>query len=262
MIEPPVHPRLHLEHFNRSSEGRDNIELGGSEDDKSSSDILLGDILIVCAQVTTFFRVRTQPGRTTCLFFVLQVIVATQMVYEEKYVSKYNVPALQAVGWEGTFGFITLSALLIPMYFIPVGSKFGNNPRHVLEDAYDGLFQLAHNPLLLTAFCGTVVSIAFFNFAGTYGKRLQNVVTLEVGRFLSSFPHIPGISVTKEMSATTRMVLDSVRTLVIWGVSLAVGWQKFHLLQLLGFAILVTGMCVYNEIVIGETFEMTTFPVK
>ena len=85
--------------------------------------------------------------------------------------------------------------------------------------------QLAHNGLLLTAFCGTVVSIAFFNFAG--------------------------ISVTKEMSATTRMVLDSVRTLVIWGVSLAVGWQEFRWLQLLGFVVLVVGMCIYNDIVIG-----------
>lgn len=52
---------------------------------------------------------------------------------------------------------------------------------------------------------GTIVSIAFFNFAG--------------------------ISVTKELSATTRMVLDSVRTLVIWLVSLALSWQDFHLLQ-------------------------------
>ena len=60
------------------------------------------------------------------------------------------------------------------------------------------------------------------------------------------------MSVTKEMSATTRMVLDSVRTLVIWGVSLAIGWQAFHALQLLGFAVLVSGMCVYNDLVFGE----------
>ena len=73
------------------------------------------------------------------------MIVATQMVYEEKFISKYNVPALQAVGWEGTFGFLTLATLLIPMYFIKVPERFSGNPRHVLEDAYDGLYQLAHN---------------------------------------------------------------------------------------------------------------------
>ena len=124
-----------------------------------------------------------------------------------------------------------------------VGDQFGHGPRHVLEDAYDGCYQLAHNPLLALAFSGTIISIAFFNFAG--------------------------ISVTKELSATTRMVLDSVRTLVIWMVrykhwktqqiskqfhlffsSIGVGWQNFFALQLLGFCILIVGMMLYNDIVI------------
>jgi len=172
--------------------------------DNSSSlhNVLLGDILI----------------------FGSQVIVASQMVYEEKFITKYNVPALQAVGWEGTFGFTTLALLLIPFSFIEVGDQFGHGPRHVLEDAYDGCYQLAHNPLLALAFAGTIISIAFFNFAG--------------------------ISVTKELSATTRMVLDSVRTLVIWMVSIGVGWQNFFALQLLGFCILIIGMMLYNDIVI------------
>jgi len=169
---------------------------------KSDSDVILGDILIFCSQI----------------------IVATQMVLEEKFVSRYNVPALQAVGWEGTFGFTTLAILLIPFSFIYVGPKFGNNPRHVLEDAYDGVYQLAHNPLLAMAFSGTVISIAFFNFAG--------------------------ISVTKELNATTRMVLDSIRTMSIWMVSIALHWQNFYALQLLGFAILISGMCFYNDIII------------
>ena len=52
---------------------------------------------------------------------------------------------------------------------------------------------------------GTILSIAFFNFAG--------------------------ITVTKEISATTRMVLDSVRTLFIYVVSLALCWQTFFWLQ-------------------------------
>jgi len=164
------------------------------------------------------------------LIFCSQIIVATQMVYEEKFITKYNVPALEAVGWEGTFGFTTLAILLVPFSFIYVGPEYGNNPRHVLEDAYDGVYQLAHNPLLALAFSGTVISIAFFNFAG--------------------------ISVTKELSATTRMVLDSIRTLVIWMVSIGVGWQQFFALQLAGFCILVTGMCLYNDIIILPTTRL------
>ena len=76
---------------------------------------------------------------------------------------------------------------------------------------------------------GTVISIAFFNFAG--------------------------ISVTKEISATTRTVLDSIRTLVIWLFSLAVQWQEFNYLQLIGFVVLIIGMFLYNDVIIRPTIS-------
>nr|XP_056709003.1 solute carrier family 35 member F6 [Euleptes europaea] len=161
------------------------------------SEVITGDLLIILAQV----------------------IVAIQMVLEEKFVYKHNVHPLQAVGTEGFFGFVILSLLLVPMYYIPGGS-FSGNPRKVLEDALDGFCQIGHVPLIVVALLGNISSIAFFNFAG--------------------------ISVTKEISATTRMVLDSLRTVVIWAVSLAVGWEVFHGLQILGFIILLVGAALYN----------------
>jgi len=88
------------------------------------------------------------------LILMAQIISATQMVYEEKFISKFNVPALQAVGWEGIFGFVTLAVLLVPMYFIPVKHPFGNPPRFVLEDALDGFIQLRNNPVLVVACLG------------------------------------------------------------------------------------------------------------
>lgn len=38
------------------------------------------------------------------------------------------------------------------------------------------------------------------------------------------------------------------RTFVIWMVSLAVLWQKFHWQHLIGFLVLILGMCEYNGI--------------
>ncbi|GFG35047.1 hypothetical protein Cfor_07648 [Coptotermes formosanus] len=151
-----------------------------------------------------------------------QVVAATQMVLEEKFVSGLDIPALQAVGWEGVFGFSILGFLLIPFYFIHVPEAFGDNPRHVLEDALEAFIQMGHNPLIIFALTGTILSIAFFNFAG--------------------------ITVTKEISATTRMVLDSVRTLFIFIVSLALRWQTFYWLQIVGFILLVIGMGLYNNV--------------
>jgi drug/metabolite transporter (DMT)-like permease len=147
-----------------------------------------------------------------------QIVVSIQMVVEEKFVAKYDVHPLEGVGWEGAFGFCLMSLVLFIMYFIP-GVSGGNH----LESTPDAVLQLGKNPVILLATLGNIVSIAFFNFFG--------------------------LSVTKTMSATTRMVLDSVRTFVIWGVTLLVGWQEFQYLQVVGFALLLLGTCVYNKII-------------
>jgi len=125
--------------------------------------------------------------------------------------------------------------LLVGMYYLP-GVENLSETRHHLEDAIDGLLQMGHNAVLFAFVLGGLFSIAFFNFFG--------------------------ISVTKDMSAAHRMVLDSLRTLVVWGFSLTVRavapdsghGQKFSLLQLGGFVVLVAGTLYYNEIV--------TFPFR
>ncbi|XP_076627281.1 transport and golgi organization 9 [Colletes latitarsis] len=170
----------------------------------NTNSIITGDLLIICAQIIT----------------------AVQMVVEEKFVAEQNIPALQAVGWEGVFGFISICILMIPLNFIPASPPFADNSRGTLEATTDAFIQIGNSGLLLMAIVGIAFSIAFFNFSG--------------------------ISVTKEMSATTRMILDSIRTIVIWAFSLAVGWQSFHYLQLIGFTMLLIGMLCYNNIIIPQ----------
>ncbi|CAG2171534.1 unnamed protein product, partial [Oppiella nova] len=143
------------------------------------------------------------------------------------FVSGHNVSPLQAVGWEGLFGACILSTLLIPMYFIPTGNFVFKNPNGQMEDAIDGVYQIAHSWQVSFALIGTIISISFFNFAG--------------------------ISVTKQISATTRTVLDSIRTFVIWIFSLSIGWETFSqrtLIQVTGFTVLMIGMFLYNNVFI------------
>ena len=136
------------------------------------------------------------------LIVLAQVITAIQMIVEEKLINRYKVPPLQAVGWEGTFGFFMLSIALIPMFFIPwhfptPPSTWQQTVR--FEDVLDAFTMLGNNLQLLFASIGTVVSIALFNFAG--------------------------LTVT---NTTTRMVLNSLRTICVWIISLAITWQNFH----------------------------------
>ena len=115
------------------------------------------------------------------------------MTVEQLFVQGLNVPPLQAVGWEGIFGFCFVGIALVPMYFIPwhlpSGPDFWENHMR-FEDAFDAVWQIFYIPTLTVAILGTVVSIPFFNYAG--------------------------LTRTKEANATTRMVLNSVRTLLIW----------------------------------------------
>jgi len=166
---------------------------------KDATSVMIGDILIVLAQIAT----------------------AVQMVTEEKLMSKFPSAPLKVVGLEGIFGCIILSCLLVPMYFICFIQADGVG--YPIESVPDALTQASNNIIIPTAIIGNAFSIAMFNFFG--------------------------ISVTQQMSAAHRMVLDSVRTLVVWSVSLILGWEQFHPLQLLGFFFLSVGTCMYNEII-------------
>lgn len=166
---------------------------------KGTGKMITGDILIILAQILTAF----------------------QMIVEEKFLRGKNIPPLKAVGYEGLFGLIIASLLIIPLSFIKITQDDGTSAP--IEDPLDAFLQIKNNWQTALAIFGNIVSIAFFNFAG--------------------------ISVTKEISATTRTVLDSVRTLIIWLFSLAIGWEKFAYLQLIGFVLLVIGMFVYNDVI-------------
>ena len=174
----------------------------------SQDTVLAGDLLIVLAQIIT----------------------AVQMTVEEKIMKRYKIQPLQGVGWEGIFGFSTLTILLIPMYFIPwhlPQSSSSWQERKSFEDTIDAFHQWGYSWQVLIASLGLVFSIAFFNFAG--------------------------LTVTKTMNATTRMVLDTLRSIIIWVISLGVGWQQFEPLQPVGYVILFVGIWIYYDLIIMPT---------
>ena len=156
------------------------------------------------------------------LVIAAQVILAVQNVYEEKVVKKHNVPALQAVGWEGVWGFTLFGLLLVPFYYIHYSFSSLQPPR--FENTVDAALQMTHSWQTGVATVFLILSIALLNFCG--------------------------MSVTKEMSATTREVLDSVRNLFVWAFALVKKWAKFHYMQPVGYSLLVMGILVYYNLVL------------
>jgi len=170
------------------------------------------------------------------LIILAQVVTACQMVLEEKYVVE-SVHPLQAIGWEGFWGTIMLGSLLWPLSHIYVGPVLApNTPNYMLEDVVDGFYQIKNNDTILYATLGSMVSIACFNMFG--------------------------ISVTKHMAATTRMVVGSLRVVGVWAYSLIVGWQHFIPLQIAGFIVLMVGMAWYNKILLPSALHPSPSPVQ
>eukprot|EP00823_Brevimastigomonas_motovehiculus_P002571 TRINITY_DN1558_c0_g1_i1.p1 TRINITY_DN1558_c0_g1~~TRINITY_DN1558_c0_g1_i1.p1 ORF type:complete len:438 (+),score=118.14 TRINITY_DN1558_c0_g1_i1:36-1349(+) len=152
------------------------------------------------------------------LVVLAQVSSSILMTLESRIMERFSVPPLQVVGWEGVFGLCTSATLLIPYHFLFPGRCIENR----MENVTDAYLQIANSPVILWSLVGNVISIGFFNFLGN--------------------------EVTRCMSATSRTVIDSARTFLIWAFSLIVGWQDFFWLQPLGFAFQMTGTFMYKGI--------------
>ncbi|KAL3270888.1 hypothetical protein HHI36_021402 [Cryptolaemus montrouzieri] len=151
-----------------------------------------------------------------------QFLTASESVLEERFLLAKDIPPLQAVGWEGIFGFSTLIVLMIAFNFIYVGEPYASNPGNTLENPIDALVQIGNNWRILVATIVAIISIPIYYFCA--------------------------LSVGAELSATTRQVLDSMRTVIVWIVSCTALDQEFHYLQLIGFLVLLTGMAFYNDV--------------
>lgn len=121
----------------------------------------------------------------------------------------YSVTPLNAVGLEGFFGLLTI--LLASPIIVSLKS------RSEFFDLERGWHQMLDNPPVLGSAIAIAISIGFYNFFG--------------------------MSVTRHVSATMRSIIDTCRTITIWMISLALGWESlvwpYSLLQVLGFSFVV-----------------------
>lgn len=164
-----------------------------------------------------------------------QFFQAGNFTYEENLLDDFEIEPLLAVGVEGVTGVLVFSVLLLPvLYLIPC------NANHIcsggrVEDTPAALEQLFSNVVLPTTFAGIIISLGIFNFAG--------------------------MTTTKLTTSLARSIIDTCRTLVVWMVSLAVGWEvisPFTALQLFGFLLLILGTFIYNQIIVFNACGIRT----
>ena len=194
-----------------------NAALGGK--DEFDSKIILGIFLVTLSQVFS------------CFLFVS----------EEKILKNYDVPPLKAVGMEGMWGVGCYIILLFIFYFIRCEDWYDILKDNIcikddlegairFENALFAFRQIWYSWEIKLYLSMYILSIAFFNFSG--------------------------LTISKNASATSRTIVDTLRTIVVWTFFLVMPFvpeetkETFSWLQLVGFLILILGGLIYNEILV------------
>ncbi|RFU27004.1 hypothetical protein B7463_g9326, partial [Scytalidium lignicola] len=173
---------------------------------------------IVVETATTPAAVRTIIG--VLLIAGAQIFTATQFVLEEFILEKYALEPLKVVGWEGLFGF---SVTVIGMIVLHLAIGRTEAGKYGYFDLVEGWREITNYRAIGISSLLIMISIGGFNFFG--------------------------LSVTRSVSATSRSTIDTCRTLFVWMASLFLGWESFKWLQVLGFAMLVYGTFLFNQLI-------------
>lgn len=201
--------------------------------------IFLGLVLVGIAVLTgSTSGVETNPLGVVILLLAT-VFSSGLYVVEEKLLGNYYLDPLKVVGLEGLFGLI-MWCILLPIFQQIHCSDDKLCPYGVLEDTMRAFHDFDYNKTLILLSAAVCVTMALFNGFG--------------------------VTVTKNASSAQRATIDTARTLLIWVFFLIVEVngkrENFYVLQLFGFAMLVIGTLVFNEIVIIPWFGFDQYTKK
>lgn len=177
---------------------------------------------LLCVGATSFMNKSggdSSSGKAmigNALILAAQLIASLQMVIEERIMSKYQTHPMELVGWEGFFGLSVTTVVVI------VFQAFPSRPDNIVE---------------------------FFYQMSVSGEAQLSTLLL-----LGSIPLLNacGQTITKNISAATRMVMDTIRNVFVWIFTLIFAsyfGETFQWLQLIGFLLLVGGNCIYKHLI-------------
>lgn len=172
------------------------------------------------------------------LLIASQCFTGIMFIVEEKLLSDYYLDPFVVVGHEGMWGLMFYLFVLPIMQCVHCGVMWAdlNNKQYgvlagmcnynYLENSAYAFYQMGQNPWLVIQTIISMFSIASFNGFG--------------------------IATTKYASAAQRSTIDTSRTALIWFFSCILLGAPWELPSLIGFAMLVFGTLVFNEIVVLE----------
>lgn len=155
-----------------------------------------------------------------------QVLQASQVVLEEHLLQNLQMSSVRVVAYEGMFGALHCLLWVFPLLYLLPGTDHGH-----LENPVDAFYMFFHSPAVLAVVGADMALMLAYN--------------------------VCGMEVTNHLSAVSRVIIETLRTLFVWlcdlvifyvlsGGRLGEPWTTWSYLQALGFALTVAGTVVYN----------------
>ena len=166
-----------------------------------------------------------------CLILIAQFIQACQLVAEEFFMKKVNIPPMRIVAFEGIFGFLETVMIAVPFaYFMP-GTDYSSMKHNSLENTIDSFICVFSNWQMIVIMIVFAVSVFGLN--------------------------VYGMQVTSHFSSIFRTIMESMRTACVWITMLIIeacwpghgeGLSWWSILELVGFVTLFTATLIYNRV--------------
>ena len=202
--------------------------------------LIFGLILVgINALIYDSNQVAKEPIVGIILLLISQMFSSAEYIFQEKFIKYYDVHPFQLVGFEGLWGIIIYTIMLIIFQNISCDNwadflkkgicSINEKGKYHLEDSEFAFRQMRDKISILIIYIFYVISIFFYN--------------------------VIGISLTKLDSSIARAVVDTSRSAFIWLFFLAFDPVKntkenYHTLQLIGLLFIVFGTLFYNEIIV------------
>ncbi|KAJ1956325.1 hypothetical protein EC988_001411 [Linderina pennispora] len=145
------------------------------------------------------------------LVLVSQLLSAFQYISEDIILERFSVAPVEVAGHEGFFGISAILLALLPLYLTSQPTGFFD----IVEAARQ---VISHQRLWVSMLCFLMT------------QATASVCALLVIGF---------------WGATARATIDQCRTLVVWAISMGLGWESFSAVQAAGFAAVVYGNFAY-----------------
>lgn len=159
-----------------------------------------------------------------------QIIQAGQMVGEEYLMKEVDLEAMEVIGYEGMWGSLVMLILVVPVLYFWPGGDAGCQ-----ENIIDTITMMSNSSELLVAWCLLFASCLIYNLSG--------------------------IMITSYLSAVHRVIIEAMRTLVVWAFALVVYYHvdetagfaepltPYSWMEALGFCIVFVGQVIYGALV-------------